>query len=75
MSRFLFQDLDDMEAVLRLDEIGDLARVETEGRLFELRDGLTLSDPAQVTALILRSRVLGVFLRQVFELAALFDLF
>src|SRR2546429_5285853 len=53
---FRSQDLDDMEAVLRLDEIGDLARVETEGRLFELRDGLTLSDPAQVTALTLRDR-------------------
>ncbi len=73
-SRLFFQHPNDMEAVLRLDQIRDLAGGESESCLFELRDGLSLSDPTQVAALVLRSRVLGILFRQVFELAALLDL-
>ncbi len=63
-----------MEAVLRLDQVRNLARRQAEGCLFEFRNGLSLSDPTQVTALVLRSRVFGVLLRQVFELSAFLDL-
>src|SRR5260370_1466819 len=74
VSRLFFQDFDDMEAVLRLDQIRDLAGAEGESCLFEFWDGLSLSDPTQVTALILRAGVLRVLFRQVFEFSALLDL-
>ncbi len=63
VSRLLLQHLDDMEAVLRMNQVGNLARAEVEGRLFKLRHGLFLDDPAQVATLILCPRVFGVFFR------------
>ena len=74
MSGLFFQRLDDVEAVLGLDEVRNLSRVQAEGCLFKFRDRLALSDPAQVTTFVFRSRVFRVLFRQVFELSALLDL-
>jgi hypothetical protein len=63
-----------VKTVLGLDQIRNLAGRQAEGGLFELRNGLSLSDPTQVTAFVLRTGVFGVFLRQVFEFSTLFDL-
>ncbi len=50
--RVLFvEDLDDVEAVLRTDEVGNFALGEAESGLIELRNGLAVNEPAKVAAL------------------------
>src|SRR5207245_9576649 len=74
VSRLFYQLLYDVEAVLRLDKVRVLVWAQAEGCLLKFRDGLTLSDPAQVTTFVFRSRVFRVLFRQVSELVALLNL-
>src|SRR5262249_48641683 len=73
---FLVEDLDNVEAVLGLDQVRDAALGLRERGGLELLDGLTLNDPAQVAAFVLGARILGIFLGEIFKLrAGLFGLF
>src|SRR5476651_1854637 len=45
VSGFFVEDLDDVEAVLSFDQIGDAAFWLAKGYLFKLRNGLALGDP------------------------------
>src|SRR5581483_5959876 len=50
---FLVEDLDDVEAILGLDQIGDGALGKAKCDLFKCGNGLTLDNPANVSALLL----------------------
>ena len=65
------EDLDDVEAVLSADEVGNFALVETEGGLIEFRDGLAVNEPAEVATFGLGAGILGVFLGEFLEIGAL----
>ena len=54
---FLFEDLDDVKAVLGLDQVRNLPRLQRECRFFKFRNGLALHQPAQVTAFVLGARI------------------
>ena len=68
-SVLVLHHLDDMEAILRLHQIGDGARSQRKGHLLELGNSLALQDPAQVAALVFAG-VLGVLFGQFIELGA-----
>ena len=63
-----------MEAVDRLDEIADLAGLEREGGLLELRDRLAAGEPVQVPALGCGAGILGILGGKLGEIGAAFDL-
>ena len=65
--------LNNVEAVLRLDQVRNGAFGQAEGGGLKFRDRLSSDDPAQVPALIL-ARVFGVLLGQVGEIRAMLGL-
>ena len=70
VSRFLFlPNFDDMDAELRLDEIADSSRSETERHLLKFRDHLTPSEGAEIASICCRS-VFGELLCKTFEVFA-----
>ena len=69
------QILDDVVAVLGLDNAADLAWLQLESGLFELRDHLAALHPTQVAALGFGTGVFGVLGGQSGEVAAVLHLF
>src|SRR5262245_55917423 len=57
-------DADDVPAELALERLADLALLQFEGRLLELRHHLPAREEAEFAALVLRARVLGMLLGQ-----------
>ena len=70
----LLFDLNDVIAELGLDHVGDLARLQTEGRLFKRRHGHPALNHAQLAALLLAARVIGIGLGQCGKVSAALDL-
>ena len=71
---FAVKNLDDVEAILRFHEIGNLALRQAEGGLLKFRDGLAFDDPAQVAAFGLGGVVFGIFLGEILEIGAVLGL-
>ena len=57
-------DADDVPAELALEGLADLALLQLEGGLLELRHHLPAREEAELAALVLRARVLGMLLGQ-----------
>ena len=70
----LLDDLDDVEAELRLHQVAELAGLQRERRLVELRHHLALAEEVEVAALGLAGFVLRVLLRELREVRARLDL-
>ena len=71
---FAVENLDDVKAVLGLDEVRDRAFRQAEGGLLEFGHGLAFDDPAQVAALGFGGIVFGIFLGEILEICALLGL-
>ena len=67
------EHLDDVPAELRLDRIGEIARLRGEDELVERRDRAAL-ERGELAAVGLRGRVLRVLLRELREVRAALDL-
>ena len=63
-------DADDVEAITALDQIAGLAFGERKSSFFEFRNGAAAADPAQFSAALRAPGIVGVFLRQLCEIAA-----
>ena len=74
VGRLAVEHFDDVEAVLRLDEVGDRALGQAEGGLLKFGDGLAFDDPAEIAALGLGGIVLGIFLGEILEIGAVLGL-
>ena len=74
MRRLFFQDFDDVKAVWRSHQIGNLSRRERKRRLFEFRDRLPLPNPAQVPAFLPGTGVFGILFGQLVEFRAFLSL-
>src|SRR5262249_52353685 len=74
MRSLVFQDLDNVEAVLGLDQVGDLAWCKRESGLFEFGNRLALTDKTQISAFVFGARILGILLGQFVELRAFLGL-
>jgi len=70
MRRVLVFHLDDVEAILRAHQIRDLAHRHCEDRMVKRRHRHALLHPAQLAALVLAARVVGVLLRQLGKVLA-----
>src|SRR5271170_7333789 len=71
---FAVEDFDDVETVLRFDQVGDRALRQRERGLLKLGNGLPVNDPAEVATLGLRAVVLRIFLGEVLEIRAVLGL-
>src|SRR5262249_79992 len=69
VSRFLVEDLDDVEAVFGLHEVRNRAFRKRKRRVLEFFHGLTAFQ-LKGAALVLGARVLGVLLDEIFKLGA-----
>src|SRR5262249_3069502 len=68
-------DPHDVPAELALERLADLAPLQPNPRFPKLRHPLPATEEAEFSALVLRSRVLGVLLGQLREVAAMGELF
>ena len=63
-----------MPSELGLHRVGNLALLQLEDDLFELRNHLTVAEVAEIAAVVLRARILRVFLRELGEIRAFVEL-
>src|SRR5712691_8260987 len=61
------EDLDEMIAVLRLDNVRDLLGLQREGHLLKFGHQLPTADEPQVAALLATAGILGVLARQIIK--------
>src|ERR1041385_299509 len=71
----LFEDLDDVKAVLRLDQVGNGAGRQGERSFLKFGYGLTVNEPAQIAAFFFAAGIFRIFFGEFVELAAFFGLF
>ena len=66
--------MNDVEAVAGVNDAGCLSDRSAEGRLLELRYGYAFLDPAELAALNLAARIVGVVLGKLGEISAVVQL-
>ena len=75
MRLLLVFDLNDVEAKIALHQVAHLSFIHGKRGIFKRRNHLAPHDPIQFSPLGLASGIIGVLLRQVGEIGAIFQLF